>query len=157
MAGRLPTLNWTTSRKQFTVTLDGKFYLLGSDKDAADQHFRFLLNKHDLAEAVTSKPTFLEIADQWLEYVEKNHDARRYRLCKARLQEFVEFVGSSLRVQQLRTSHVERWLAQRILKPGTIRLYKATILAVLDWAASQKIRLIPHNPIRGLLELPGGG
>jgi integrase len=40
---------------------------------------------------------------------------------------------------------------------GTRRLYKAMILACLNWAASGKARLIVSNPLRGKLDLPEGG
>ncbi len=40
---------------------------------------------------------------------------------------------------------------------GTRRLYKAMILACLNWAASGKVRLIASNPLRGKLDLPEGG
>jgi hypothetical protein len=45
--------------------------------------------------------------------VEENHDTERYRLCFDRLKEFCKFVGLSLRVSDLRPSHVERWLASK--------------------------------------------
>ena len=42
-----------------------------------------------------------------------------------------------------------------------MRLYKAVILAYLNWAATKKVKggggLIAHNPLRGRLVLPEGG
>jgi integrase len=171
MAGK-PHLNWTPSREQYTTTIDGMFHLLGADKTKAEQQFRFLLNKADLGEVVEKNPFFAHIADKWLEYVEKHHAPERYRLCKGRLEEFVEFVGVGLRVRDLRASHVERWIAAKkvmskkvkvkgqretcVSSLGTERGYKAIILAALNWAAKPKIRLVASNPIKGLVDLPEG-
>lgn len=158
MAGRKPSLNWTRSRGQYTSTVAGKFHLLGTDKDESDRLFRYLLNKHDLGEPVETNPTFAVVADQWLEHVRANHDAERYRNCKGRLEEFVTFVGEGTKVRDLRPRHVEGWMASKtgVKKPGTVRLYKSTILAALNWAASKRVRLIPSNPLKGLIELPEG-
>jgi integrase len=158
MAGRKPTMNWTKSRKQYTVTVAGRFYLLGTDKEEAERQYRFLLNKHDLGEPVETNPTFSSVADQWLEHVRKDHDPERFRLCMARLEEFVLFVGENTKVRDLRPRHVEDWIASKtgVTKPGTIRQYKSIILAALNWAAGKKVRLIPSNPLKGLIELPEG-
>ena len=171
MAGK-PHLNWTPSREQFTTTIDGVFHLLGADKTKAEQQFRFLLNKADLGEIVDKNPCFSHIADQWLEFVRKHHAPERYRLCKGRLDEFVNFVGVGLRVRDLRASHIERWITAKkeltekkkmkgkrmtqVASKGTERGYKAIILAALNWAAKPKVRLIGSNPVKGLLELPEG-
>ncbi len=159
MAGRPPRLNWTKSLGQYTTTINKKLHRLGADKTAAEQQFRFLLSKHDFQEPIaTVNPTFAEIADRWLSHVEENCDPERYRLCKARLEEFVQLNGLGLRVRDLRPSHVESWLdSKNELKAGTRRLYSAMILAALNWAASRKVRLISSNPLRGLLDLPEGG
>lgn len=88
MAGRMPQLNWTKSRSQYTTTVAGVFHLLGPDKEEAEKQFRWLLNKHDLGEPVDTNPRFADVAYAWLEQVKKNHDPDRYRLCKGRLTEF---------------------------------------------------------------------
>jgi hypothetical protein len=77
-------------------------------------------------------------------------------LCKARLGEFVSFVGKDRRVKDIRARHVEEWIASKsqVKKPGTKRQYKAMVLAALNWAASKKVRLIASNPLKGLFELP---
>lgn len=172
MAGRPAKLNWTKSMGQYTTTIDGVFHRLGTDKAKAEQQFRFLLNKADLGEVVDKNPFFAQIADQWLDFVQKHHAPERYRLCKGRLDEFVAFVGAGLRVRDLRASHVERWITAKkeltekpkvkgrrktqVASAGTERGYKGIILAALNWAAKPKVRLIGSNPIKGLLELPEG-
>jgi integrase len=156
MAGRKSELHWTKSRGQYTTTIDGVFYPLGTDKEEAERQFRFLLNKHDLGEPVDTNPTFAQVVDQWLDHVQKSHDPDRYRLCKARMEEFVRFVGEGRRVKDIRPRHVEGWIASKtgVTKPGTERNYKAMVLAALNWAASKKVRLIATNPLKGLIELP---
>jgi integrase len=159
MAGRPPKLNWTKSLGQYTVTIGKKLHRLGADQAAAETQFRFLLTKHDLAEPVTANPTFGEVADHWLEHVRQRHDKERFRHCRDRINEFLAFLGGDLTVRDLRPRHVEQWIAGKpdVTKDGTRRLYKAMILACLNWAASPKVRLIAANPLRGKLELPEGG
>lgn len=170
MAGRKPKLNWTKSVGQYTTTIDGVFHRLGTDKIKAEQKFRYILNKADLGEVVEKNPVFARIADQWLEFVQTHHTPKRYRQCRERLQEFVQFVGGNLRVGDLRASHVERWIVEKkrptekenvkgkrttcLTSKGTERGYKAIILAALNWATGPRVRLLGSNPIKGLLALP---
>ena len=125
MAGRPPKLNWTPSLNQFTVTLEGKLHRLGPDKDEAEKQFRFLMTKHDMAEAATSNPTFGEVAEDWLLHIEKEHDAERFRLCKARVNDFIAFLGKDIKVRDLRPRHVEEWIKSKpgVKTDGTRRLY----------------------------------
>lgn len=173
--GRKPQLNWTPSLNQYTTTIQGTIHKLGTDKEAAERTFKWLMLKANLGEAANLTVTFSDISDEWLDHVEKVYSPERYRICKARLTEFVRFVGEELRVQDLRPRHVEDWLKAKAAgklpynekarrkavpyqpKPGTERLYKAVVLACLNWAASRKVKLIPANPIKGLLDLPVGG
>lgn len=158
MAGRKPKLNWTPSRGQYTTTIGGKFHELGKDKEKAEREFRWLLHKHDLQEPVESNPTLEEVSRLWLEMVKEEHDPDRFRLCKARWEDFLQFVGRNKTVRDLRPRHLEDWIdgMKTVTKPGTKRQYKSMILAALNWAASKKVRLIPSNPVKGLVELPEG-
>lgn len=158
-AGRKPKLNWTPFLGQYTTTIEGKFHRLGTDKEEAEKQFRFLLTKHDMAEPVTGSPTFGEVSEDWLLHVEKIHDADRFRLCKARINDFLAFLGKDIKVRDLRPRHVEEWIKSKkdVKSGGTRRLYKAMILACLNWAASGKVRLIANNPLRGKIDLPEGG
>ena len=158
MAGRPPKLNWTESRKQYTVTIGGTLHHLGADKAKAEEGFRFLLRKHDLHEPVEKNPTFASVVDRWLDHQRPKVTEERYRLAKARLEEFLLHVGLGIKVSGLRPHHVEGWLSTRTpsLKPGTIRLYTSMVSSPLNWAAEPKVRLIPSNPLKGLLDLPEG-
>src|SRR5262249_44861619 len=98
-AGRKPSLNFTKSLGQYTTTVNGKLPRRGTDKDEAEQQFRWLMNKHDRGEPVAKNPTFSQIADAWLEYVKENHDPERYRLSRDRMDEFVAWVGVQLKVK----------------------------------------------------------
>jgi integrase len=157
--GRPPKINWTPSRHQFTVTIAGKIHRLGTDKTEAEKQFRFLLTKHDMAEPILGSPTFGEIAEAWLEHVQRDFERERYRNCKSRVNDFLAFLGRDIKVKELRPRHVEEWMERQpgVQKDGTRRLYKAMILACLNWAASGRVRLIAANPLRGKIELPEGG
>lgn len=159
MIGRPPKLNWTPSLGQFTVTIGKKLHRLGIDQAEAEKQFRFLMNKADMAEPVISAPTFSVVADAWLEHVRQTQDPDRFRNCKSRMNEFLAFLGRDIRIKDLRPRHVEEWIASKenLKAAGSKRLYKAMILACLNWAASAKMRLIASNPLRGKIELPEGG
>jgi len=158
-AGRKAKLNWTRSLGQFTTTIEGKFHRLGTDKTEAEKQFRFLQVKHDMDEPVASSPTFGEVADAWLDHVEQSYDPERYRGCKARINEFLAYLGKDIKVRDMRPRHVENWINEKpgVRTDGTRRLYKAMILAALNWAASGRVRMIAANPLRGKLALPEGG
>jgi integrase len=158
MRGRKPKLNWTPCHKQYTATIDGKLHRLGKDQPEAERQFRFLMTKADLAEPVASSPSFGEVADAWLEHVTQTMDKERFRLCRGRINEFIAFLGRDIKVKDLRPSHVESWIASRpnLKSSGTKRLYKAMILAALNWGASNKVRMIASNPLKGRIELPEG-
>jgi integrase len=158
MRGRKPKLNWTPCHGQYTVTIDKRLHRLGTDQAVAERQYRFLMTKAELAEPVSSTPTFGEIADAWLEHVSTTMDKERYRLCKGRINEFIAFLGSDIRVKDMRPAHVEGWIASRttLKSSGTKRLYKAMILAALNWGASSKVRMIAANPLKGRIELPEG-
>lgn len=156
---RTPKLNWTSSRAQYTVTFDGKFHLLGADKEEAEKKYRWLLQQKNLGGSLDTNPQFAEIADLWLEHAMNNHCAKRYSVSKRIITDFVLFFGETKRINDLRPIVIEDWIVNKsnVTKPGSQRQYKAVILACLNWAASRKVRLIPHNPIKGLIELPEGG
>lgn len=159
MRGRKPSLNWHKSKGQYTTTIEKQFYRLGTNLEAAQEQFQFLLSKHDMGEVADHNPLFSVIVDKWLTFVHENHDPERYRLCRDRLEEFVEFVGRATRVRDLRPRHVGEWLQTKtdVKSSGTKRNYTAIILACLNWAANKKKgNLIAANPLRGRLELPEG-
>jgi integrase len=158
MTGRPPKLNWTPSLGQFTVTINKKLHRLGTDHAEAERQFRFLLQKHELAEPASAAATFAEVADAWLEHVRTTQDPERFRLCKGRVNEFLAFLGRDIPVKDLRAHHVESWIESKegLKAAGSKRLYKAMILAALNWAASNRVRLIAANPLKGRLTLPEG-
>jgi hypothetical protein len=57
-------MNWQESKGQYTTTIDGQFYRLGTDHEQARKTFKFLLRKHDLGEPSDGNPTFGEVADR---------------------------------------------------------------------------------------------
>ena len=161
MAGRIPKLNWTPWYDQYTCTIDKKFHRLGKDKEKAEADFRFLLRQAGLGGDPDPNITFGDVADDYLDYVEKNHTLERFRHCTERLQEFKNHIGDDFRAKDLRPKHVEAWLKTKgQLTDGTERLYKSIILACLNWAARPVSKkggeLIAQNPLRGQLHLPQG-
>lgn len=47
------------------------------------------------------------ICDRWLLVIRDQRTPERFRIRKRRLEHFVRFVGTSLRVRQLKATHVE--------------------------------------------------
>lgn len=161
MAGRTPKLNWTPCYNQYTATIGGKLHRLGKDQEKADERFKFLLRQAELDRKPDPTIAFGELADRFLDHVQENHTAERYRHCTERLQEFKDFLGDNVRAKDLTTEHVARWLKTKgKLTGGTERLYKSIILACLNWGAKPRSKggaeLLYENPLKGQLKLPQG-
>lgn len=161
MPGPKPKINFTKSLNQYTCTIDNVFHRLGKDKDAALAQFKFLLRQAEKGVEADPNASFGEVADAYLDFVQENHCADRYRHCKERLQEFKDHIGNSFRAKDVRPKHVASWLqTKETLTGGTERLYKSILLACLNWAARPRSRkggeLIHENPLRGQLHLPPG-
>ena len=161
MAGRKPKLNFTPFLDQYTTTINGVFHRLGKEKEDAEAQFKFLMRQAELQLNPDPNVTFGDLADAYLDFVEENFSADRYRHCRERLQEFKNHVGDGVRAKDLRPKHVDSWLKTKgTLTGGTERLYKSIILACLNWAARPRSKkggeLIHENPLRGQLHLPLG-
>lgn len=160
MAGRIPKLNWTPCFNQYTCTIDGVFHRLGKDEEEAETQFKFLMRQAERGVDADPNVPFSDVADAYLDFVQENFTAERYRHCKERLQEFKDSVGDGFRAKDLRPKHVDGWLAGKDLTNGSERLYKSIILACLNWAARPRTKkggeLIHENPLRGQLRLPQG-
>jgi integrase len=160
MAGRKPQLNWTPCFSQYTCTIDGVFHRLGKDEEDAKTQFDFLMRQARQGVEVDPNIAFADVADAYLDHVEKEHCKERYRHCRERLQSFKNHVGLKKRVRDLEAKHVETWLQAKNLTSGSERLYKAIILACLNWAAKGRTKkgggLIHANPLKGQLHLPQG-
>ena len=114
MAGRSPKLNWTPCLGQYTTCIRGVRHRLGTDEEEAKRQFDFLMEQDGRTEErVDPNPLFSIIVDRWLKHVEESYTPERHRLCWARLEEFVEFVGKGTRIRELRPAHVENWLADK--------------------------------------------
>lgn len=160
MAGRKPNLNWTPCYNQYTCTIDGTFHRLGKDKEEAETQFKFIMRLAEHGIEADPNATFGDVADAYLDFVQQNFCADRYRHCKERLQEFKDHVGNGFKAKELRPKHVNGWLATKKLTSGSERLYKSIVLACLNWAARPRTKkggeLIHENPLRGQLHLPQG-
>jgi integrase len=158
--GPKPKVNFTPFLGQYTCTINGTFHRLGKDEEAARRQFDFLMRQAEKGVEADPNIAFADVADQYLDHVQANHCAERYRHCKARLQEFKDHVGDHLRAKDLRPRHVDDWLAPKKLTAGSERLYKSILLACLNWAARPRTKkggeLLAENPLRGQLHLPLG-
>lgn len=158
MAGRKPKVNWTPFYNQYTCTIGGVFHRLGKDEEAAQAQFKFLMRQVELDQSPDPNIAFADLADRYLDYVQANHTAERYRHCKERLQEFKDHVGVHMRAKDLRAKHVEAWIGTKKLSQSSERLYKSIILGCLNWGTKPRTKgggeLIFENPLRGQLHLP---
>jgi integrase len=114
------------------------------------------MRKADLGEPADHNPRFRVLADQWLHHVALTYSRDRHRLCVAQLRSFTEFVGREITIKQLRGSQVQEWVdgLTDVKSAGTRSLYKATVVAVLNWAVREK--LIARNPIKGEVKFEEG-
>ena len=105
-----PKLNWTPFLDQYTCTINGVFHRLGKDKDEAETQFKFLMRQAEGGQQADPNVTFGDVADAYLDFVQENFTADRYRHCKERLQEFKDHVGNGMRAKDVRPRHVDAWL-----------------------------------------------
>lgn len=157
---RKNTMSWVESWSQWTAYVDGKRHRLGTDEEEAVRQFRFLCRQAGDGGEADPNITIGEVSLAFMTAAAEQHTKERLRIIKQQLPGFVAFVGPNFRVRDLRPQDVEKWLAQRTLTVGTIRLYKSIILACLNWAAKPLTmgggELIVENPLRGRLKLPEG-
>lgn len=151
------TLKFVPSWRQWVGRIGGKMIRLGTDEDAARRKFDWLCRQSGDAPPVDPHATLGDVAASYVQWVAEKFPGRK-KLVKEQLTKFVLFADAATPVHTLKAKTVDEWIAQRELADGTIRLYKAIILACLNWAARPLSKgggeMIHENPLRGKLHLP---
>lgn len=139
------------SRQCWYITLDGKQHSLGrvSEEEAWEKAIALKQSlENDLT--VIQSEYLAPIIDEFLVWISRNRSPDTLGWYQYRLQRFVDKYPK-MRVDQLKPIHVERWVADYQLSVTSIRNYKRSIKACLNWAYKQGV--IAKNPIEHL-EVP---
>ena len=141
----------------YVQTRDGKQHRLGAEMDDAAQrlYHELLAGKVEEAPAASDDElTVAELVDDFLTAVQvqvrqEKLAPRTHEWYDVHLQSFARFIGTSLRVSQLKPLHLRKWLDKAYAKSGNNHQNGAVraVARVFNWA--RKLGTIPANPVAG--------
>lgn len=122
-------------RKTYYVTLDGKLYNLGKDKDAAQKVFHKLM----AAEVKpTSKLTVAELLDRFLTWTSENRAPRTFDWYKDHLQHFLDSLkNQNMPAEQVKPHHVNDWVSGKDWSVSYRRGAMTAVQRSFKWAVQQ--------------------
>lgn len=138
---------WHRKGRGWYVTLEGRQFSLGSDKEEAYEKYRELLAQ-PMGRA-NPKGTLLPIIEAFLDWVEIHRAPDTYEWYRFRLARFFERYPK-LTAAKLRPFHVQQWLDDMDLSSGSKRNYCRSIKRCMRWAKQQGY--IDINPIADMPE-----
>ncbi|QDV74558.1 tyrosine-type recombinase/integrase [Botrimarina mediterranea] len=142
---------WLRKGRGWWVTIEGKQYALGTDKDDAYAEFHRLMTQPKERRQVSGK-LFAGTADDFLDFVAKNNAEATFAFYRDLLQKFCS-LHPNLRIDQLRPFHVQKWVdGYGHLSKNSRRNHMRAVKRCVRWA--KKMGYIDTNPIEDL-ELPG--
>lgn len=108
MSTKFPKPWYRPARGVWYVTLDGRQFNLGPDKEAAFEHYHQLMGLEPQQRLVGT--SMAEVLDAFLEWCKSHRAIRTYEWYRDRCQAFVDFVPRGLKVQQFKPYHLQRWI-----------------------------------------------
>jgi len=139
-------------RKLWYVQIDGVQYNLGPDETAAFDAYHQLMRKPK-AKRTVRKDAVAALIDKFLEHVEKNLSEDTYVWYQSRLQCFVTLYPDLL-LEDMKPFHVQEWIDDMDVSPGTKRNYARSIQRCLAWC--EEMGHIERSPI-AKFKKPAGG
>lgn len=111
MSTKYPKPWYRPARGVWYVTLDGKQYNLGADKDQAFEQYHRLMSTPP--EQRLSGDTVAELLDAFLEWCRLHRRPATYSWYQDRAQQFLDFLPRGMKVGQLKPFHMQRWIDSR--------------------------------------------
>ncbi len=148
---RTPKPWFRSSRRLWFVTIDGVQHNLGPDKSAAFERFHQLMTRPKQVQVTTSE-SFAELADRYLDWVQKKRSPDTYEWYRYRLERFVRKYPD-LKAADIRPHHIEAWVDDYNFSVTSRRNYMRSVKRCLSWSVKQG--LIAQNPAQ-TLEIPSG-
>ena len=133
------------SKKAWYLQVGKRQICLGRDAKLAKQKAREILAGNIPAE--TSKVTFAQLCDEFLEFSKHEHQPDTYDWFRWFLTDCCEHVGS-VRAADLRPIDVHRWVRGRSWSQSTLHSALTCVKRVYNWAADEG--LITVNPVKSL-------
>lgn len=140
------------ARKAWYVTIAGQRHRLSTDEAEAKRVFHRLMAAEP--RRVTDTVTVIDVADQFLGWIEKNRAAKTYRWYRDHWQKFLDHSKIAHQdATELRPRDVSAWLDSQTTWSQSSRHGAITALkGAFNWAVRQ--RLISENPLVGIEKPP---
>ena len=127
------------------VQIDGRQISLGPDREEAFRQYHQLMRTPILKLPAALNPLVVELADSFLDWVQKERAPDTFEWYRYRLQRFCERYPD-LKTTDLRPFHVQQWVDSYLaLSRSSRRNYVRTVKACLGWAIKQGY--VDKNPI----------
>ena len=150
---RKPQPWYRQDRGIWVVQIDGKRFNLGRDKREALRRYHELMAQPQKRRVPSQ--SLIAIIDLFLDWCEKHRAAETYEWYRSRLQDFVQTIPPTLRVNELKPHHVTTWMdSHASWKTGSKRNACRSIKRAMKWALEEG--LIEQNPIAHLKKRKGG-
>lgn len=142
------------ANKKWYVQLHGKQHDLGTDREEAFRLYHELMRHPSGTIQVTSQ-SVVGIIDLFLDWCQANRATGTYHWYQQRAQSFAKTVPTKLLAEDLRSYHLEAWLARhRGWNPGMRRGALLAIQRAMNWAV--KMGHLDRSPLVGLEKPPPG-
>jgi integrase len=141
------------ARGEYCTTIDGKRHRLGTNKKDAEKRYHELMAKPE--RRVVASDTVVAIIDAFLEHCQAHQAMATYDWYKDHCQSFIETIPATLRVNDLRPHHLQKWVdAKKTWANATKHGGLRAVQRPFRWAVKQGY--IDHSPI-AMIEKPMPG
>ncbi|KAA5540096.1 site-specific integrase [Roseiconus nitratireducens] len=125
--------------------MDGKRITLGENREQAmDEFHRLMLNRNQVAAAVT---TVYELSQCYLSWVEVHRKPGTYENHKRYLESFINAVGRTVKVSRLKRRHVTDW-SEKYAATTTQNDAISIVNRMFNWAIEKEY--FDYNPIANI-------
>lgn len=133
---RTPKPWWWKARQEWAVTIGGKRYRLGTDREKAMEEFHRLMASGRQVATAAAADYLNQILRDFLGWVHREKATKTYRIYYGYISSFDDR-WPGLRLSELRPRHVESWLADHVWGPTSRNKAIGTISRALNWASRQ--------------------
>lgn len=150
---RTPKPWWYSRDGQWAVTIRGSRYLLGADKEAANDRFHELMKKPPMKAG-----SLWALHELYLQWLEQHRAPLTVEWYKRHLRSFLTHDDKikDMPANQLLPLHVENWVdSHKDWGDSYKRGAMTAVDACMNWAV--KKNLLDRNPIKGRLDKPRPG
>jgi integrase len=153
MSTKFPKPWYRATRGVWYVTLDGRQFNLGPDKEAAFEQYHQLMGMEPEQRLVGT--SVAEILDAYLDWCKSHRAPGTYDWYKDRCQKFVDFIPRGLKFDQFKPYHLQRWIdSYKTWSSGNKRNACPSIQRAMNWAVQQGYIEKPPAGKRDLVVTP---